>query len=96
MCFRVLFYLAAVLAWMRFVEQPNLRWYVWSLVLYVRRSAEQVHCGYAAGGAFDLALVETRPRDLDGSIAVGAVLCSRVGHRTRGLVVLPVWDNYVF
>ena len=30
-----LFYLAAVLAWMRFVEQPNPRWYVWSLVLYV-------------------------------------------------------------
>ena len=29
-----LFYLAAVLAWMRFVEQPNPRWYVWSLVLY--------------------------------------------------------------
>ena len=29
-----LFYLAALLAWMRFVEQPNPRWYVWSLVLY--------------------------------------------------------------
>ena len=29
-----LFYFAAVLAWMRFVEQPNPRWYVWSLVLY--------------------------------------------------------------
>ena len=29
-----LFYLAAVLMWMRFVEQPNPRWYVWSLVLY--------------------------------------------------------------
>jgi tetratricopeptide (TPR) repeat protein len=30
-----LFYLAAVLAWMRFVEQPNPRRYVWSLALYV-------------------------------------------------------------
>ena len=30
-----LFYLAAVLAWMRFVEQPNPRRYVCSLVLYV-------------------------------------------------------------
>ena len=30
-----LFYLGAVLAWMRFVEQPNPRWYVGSLVLYV-------------------------------------------------------------
>ena len=29
-----LFYLAAVLAWMRFVEQPRLRRYAWSLVLY--------------------------------------------------------------
>ena len=29
-----LFYLAAVLAWMRFVEQPRPRWYVGSLVLY--------------------------------------------------------------
>ena len=29
-----LFYLAAVLAWMRFLEQPNSRRYVWSLVLY--------------------------------------------------------------
>ena len=29
-----LFYLAAVLVWMRFVEQPNLRQYVCSLVLY--------------------------------------------------------------
>ena len=30
-----LFYLAAVLAWMRFVEQPRPRRYAWSLVLYV-------------------------------------------------------------
>ena len=30
-----LFYLSAALAWMRFVEQPNPRWYVGSLVLYV-------------------------------------------------------------
>ena len=30
-----LFYLGAVLAYIRFVEQPNPRWYVWSLVLYV-------------------------------------------------------------
>ena len=30
-----LFYLAAVLAWMRFVEQPRRGWYVGSLVLYV-------------------------------------------------------------
>ena len=29
-----LFYLAAVLAWMRFVEQPNSRRYAWSLALY--------------------------------------------------------------
>ena len=29
-----LFYLAAVLAWLRFVEQPKPRWYVGSLVLY--------------------------------------------------------------
>lgn len=29
-----LFYLASVLAWMRFVEKPSSRWYVWSLVLY--------------------------------------------------------------
>ena len=29
-----LFYLAAVLTWLRFVEQPRPRWYVWSLVLY--------------------------------------------------------------
>ena len=29
-----LFYLGAMLAWLRFVEQPNPRWYVWSLVLY--------------------------------------------------------------
>ena len=29
-----LFYLAAVLAWMRFVEQPRRRWYAGSLVLY--------------------------------------------------------------
>ena len=29
-----LFYLASVLAWMRFVDQPNLRWYACSLVLY--------------------------------------------------------------
>ena len=29
-----LFYLAAVLAWLRFVEQPNSRRYAWSLVLY--------------------------------------------------------------
>ena len=29
-----LFYLSAALAWMRFVEQPNYRWYVWSLGLY--------------------------------------------------------------
>ena len=29
-----LFYLAAVLAWMRFVEKPRPRWYVGSLVLY--------------------------------------------------------------
>ena len=29
-----LFYLAAALAWMRFVEQPNPRWYAWSLALY--------------------------------------------------------------
>ena len=29
-----LFYLAAVLAWVRFVEQPNSRRYAWSLVLY--------------------------------------------------------------
>ena len=29
-----LFYLGAVLAWMRFVEKPSSRWYVWSLVLY--------------------------------------------------------------
>ena len=29
-----LFYLAAVLTWMRFVEQPNLRRYAWPLVLY--------------------------------------------------------------
>ena len=29
-----LFYLASVLVWMRFVEQPSSRWYVWSLVLY--------------------------------------------------------------
>ena len=29
-----LFYLGAVLAWLRFVEQSNPRWYVWSLVLY--------------------------------------------------------------
>ncbi len=29
-----LFYLGAVLAWMRFVERPNPRWYVGSLVLY--------------------------------------------------------------
>ncbi len=29
-----LFYLGAVLAWLRFVEQPNPRWYVGSLVLY--------------------------------------------------------------
>ena len=30
-----LFYLGAMLTWMRFVEQPNSRSYVWSLVLYV-------------------------------------------------------------
>ena len=30
-----LFYLAAVLAWMRFVEQPNPRRYAWSLALYM-------------------------------------------------------------
>ena len=29
-----LFYLAAALAWLRFVEQPHSRWYAWSLVLY--------------------------------------------------------------
>ena len=29
-----LFYLAAVLAWMRFVEKPSARWYACSLVLY--------------------------------------------------------------
>ena len=29
-----LFYLTAVLAWMRFVEQPKPRWYAWSLALY--------------------------------------------------------------
>ena len=29
-----LFYLAAALAWMRFVEQPNSRGYAWSLALY--------------------------------------------------------------
>ena len=29
-----LFYLASVLAWMRFVEKPSARWYVWALVLY--------------------------------------------------------------
>ena len=29
-----LFYLAAVLAWLRFVEKPRVRWYAWSLVLY--------------------------------------------------------------
>ena len=29
-----LFYLGALLAWLRFVEQPNPRWYVGSLVLY--------------------------------------------------------------
>ena len=29
-----LFYFAAVLMWMRFVEQPNLRRYAWSLALY--------------------------------------------------------------
>ena len=29
-----LFYLMAVLAWMRFVEKPRSRWYVWSLALY--------------------------------------------------------------
>ena len=60
-----LFYLAAVLAWMRFVEQPNSRRYAWSLALYAAASAEQVHRDYAASGIFDLALVETRSRDLD-------------------------------
>ena len=30
-----LFYLASVLAWLRFVEKPRVRWYAWSLVLYV-------------------------------------------------------------
>ena len=29
-----LFYLAAVLAWLRFVEKPRRGWYAWSLVLY--------------------------------------------------------------
>ena len=29
-----LFYLAAALAWMRFVEQPRRGWYAWSLALY--------------------------------------------------------------
>ena len=30
-----LFYLASVLVWLRFVERPRVRWYAWSLVLYV-------------------------------------------------------------
>ena len=90
-----LFYLGVVLVWIRFVEQPNPRWYVWSLVLYVAGLLSKVHRGYAAGGTFDLALVETRPGDLDGSIAVGAVLRSRVDHHYWRLVVLPVWINGV-
>ena len=60
-----LLYLSAALAWMRFVEQP--RPAAVRMVTGVIRggAAEQVHCGYAASLAFDLALVEARPSDLD-------------------------------
>ena len=68
-----LFYLAAVLAWMRFVEQPRPRMICVVAGIVCGRSFEQVHRGYAASGSFDLALVETGPGDLGRSIASRAV-----------------------
>ena len=48
MCFRVLFYLAAVLAWMRFVEQPN-------------PTAVCVFAGVVCGGLLSKSIVVTLP-----------------------------------
>ena len=60
-----LFYLAAVLAWMRFVEQPRRGRYAWSLVLYAVALLSKSIAITLAGGASDLALVEAGAHDLD-------------------------------
>ena len=85
-----LFYLGAALVWMRFVEQPSRGRYAGSLALYATGTAEQVHCGYSTGVTFDLALVETRPSDLDRSVAASAVFRGRASHYDWRFVVLPV------
>ena len=85
-----LFYLAAVLAWTRFVGVAAPRVVCVFAGVVCGGSAEQVHRGYTAGGAFDLALVETRQSDLDRSVATGAVWCDRAGHHGWRLVVLLV------
>ena len=86
-----LFYLAAVLTYMRFVEQPSRGRYSCSLALYAAGYAEQVHRSYAAGGPVALALVETAPSDLNRPVATSAVLRRRAGHHGWRLVVLSVW-----
>ena len=61
-----LFYLAAVRTmWMRFMEQPNPTAVCGVAGVICGGPAEQVHRGNAAGGPVALALVETKPRDLN-------------------------------
>ena len=90
-----LFYLAAALAWMRFVEQPNPRWYVWSLVLYAAGLLSKSIVVTLPAALVIWHWWETGPRYFGRSIAVGAVLCSRVDHHDRRLVVLPILGSSV-
>ena len=90
-----LFYLAAALAWMRFVEQPRRGWYAWSLALYAAALLSKSIAITLPVALLIWTLVETRSRNFNRPVAASALLRGRVGHRGRRLGVLPVCETSV-
>ena len=83
-----LFYLGAVLAYLRFLEYSRPGSYFSSLVLFVAGLLCQVDCGHAARGVGDLSLVATGARDFARRDALGVLFCGGICHCVCRLVVL--------